>query len=56
MVSQTIIYGLTDYINMVSQTITIWSHRPPIRIYNKIINKKGKFWRLWLKKVTTYHL
>ena len=41
---------------MLSQSIPLYFHKAPIRIYNKIINKKGKFWRLWLKKVTTYHL
>ena len=31
------------------QSIPLYFHKAPIRIYNKIINKKGKFWRLWFK-------
>ena len=45
-------YGITDPTFMVSQTLPMGSHRPTIRIYNKIINKNGEFWRLCSKKIT----
>ena len=62
MVSQTIFlpYAFTKYTpifsqsiqTMLSQSIPLYFHKAPIRIYNKIINKKGKFWRLCSKKIT----